>query len=106
MTTPTATALLSLSRDRVRQEVSEQMKALGPADLTTCELVGLLTVLRPAWERVQAQQNPPAALKLVRVSNATPRGLRTESHERPSNKCSARHPLTPNAGGGPTHAAA
>jgi hypothetical protein len=53
MTTPTADDLLSLSRDRVRQEVSELMKTLGPADPTTCEPVGLLTVLGPAWERVQ-----------------------------------------------------
>jgi hypothetical protein len=36
-------------------------------DLTACEMVALLTVVRPAWERKQAKQrNPAPVLELVR----------------------------------------
>jgi hypothetical protein len=36
-------------------------------DLTACEMVALLTILRPAYERrAAAQRQPAAVLKLVR----------------------------------------
>jgi hypothetical protein len=60
-------------------EVEEIMAGEGHItmdDLTGSEMVALLTVLRPAWERKQAKQrNPAPVLELVRVSNATPSGL-------------------------------
>ncbi|AGB25542.1 hypothetical protein Mycsm_05350 [Mycobacterium sp. JS623] len=81
--TPTATAanvsamaatrqevdhLLPLVRDAAWDEVTYLMEALGgKRALTTCEIVALLAVLRPAWERVYAQQREPApVLKLMR----------------------------------------
>jgi hypothetical protein len=51
-------------------EVNEIMAGedhITPADLTACEMVALLTVLRPGWERKRlAQKQPAPVLKLVR----------------------------------------
>jgi hypothetical protein len=54
-------------RDDVQREVVRLLQGLRPGHLTACELFGLLAILRPAKERLDAQQRPPApVLELMR----------------------------------------
>jgi hypothetical protein len=68
-TTPSVDDIVQLGFKLARDEAAEIMG--GPEyitmdDLTACEMVALLTVLRPAWERRQAKQRRPApVLQLV-----------------------------------------
>jgi hypothetical protein len=53
--------------DLAREEVRTIMGEVKERDLTGCEMVALLTVLRPAWERKKARERQPApVLELVR----------------------------------------
>lgn len=47
-------------------ELDDLTARLAMSDLTLYEAVAMVTVLRPVWERVQAENNPPVALELVR----------------------------------------
>jgi hypothetical protein len=48
-------------------EVKTLLTEHAPEDLTACELLAILVILRGAAERLDAQQRPPApVLKLVR----------------------------------------
>jgi hypothetical protein len=67
ITDPTVDDLAQICAALARDEVFEILKEVKPADLTACEMVALLTIIRPAWERKQAEQrNPAPVLKLVR----------------------------------------
>jgi hypothetical protein len=66
MTTPSVDNLASVLRGPAEKELDELLGELRFDDLTTCEMLAFVAILRPAWERRQARQNPPAPLKLVR----------------------------------------
>jgi hypothetical protein len=69
ITDPTVDDLAQLCFALARDEVDEIMGGddhITPADLTACEMVALLTVLRPAWERKRAAERQPVSLELVR----------------------------------------
>jgi hypothetical protein len=60
-TTPTVDDLAQLCAALARDEVCEIMeKEITIDDLTACEVVALLTVLRPVRERRAAAQRQPA----------------------------------------------
>ena len=60
--------LAQLCAALARDEVCEIMEEIKPDDLTACEMVALLAVLRPARERKRlAQRQKVAVLKLVRA---------------------------------------
>jgi hypothetical protein len=66
-TAPSVDELAQLCVALARDEVREIMKEVKPADLTACEMVALLTVLRPALARLDAAaQEPAPVLELVR----------------------------------------
>jgi hypothetical protein len=66
-TEPTVDDVAQLCAALARDEAREIMEEIKPRDLTACEIVALLTIIRPAWERKQAEQrNPAPVLKLVR----------------------------------------
>jgi hypothetical protein len=72
---PSVDELAPLCTALACNEVCEIMEEIKTSDLTACEIVALLTVLRPAWERRQARQrNPASVLQLVKPVE------RTESH--------------------------
>ncbi|MDT5052958.1 MAG: hypothetical protein QOF66_1324 [Mycobacterium sp.] len=49
-----------------REEACEIMEEIKPRDLTACEMVALLTILRPARERKRlAQRQPAPVLQLI-----------------------------------------
>jgi hypothetical protein len=50
-TDPTVDDLAQLCAALARDEACEIMKEIKPGDLTACEIVALLTILRPARER-------------------------------------------------------
>jgi hypothetical protein len=67
MTAQTVDDLAQLCAALARDEACEILEEITPADLTACEMVALLTVLRPVRERcATAQRQPAAVLKLVR----------------------------------------
>jgi hypothetical protein len=69
ITDPTVDDLAELCAALACDEVCEIMEEIKTNDLTACEMVALLTVLRPARERVRlARRQPAAVLKLVRES--------------------------------------
>jgi hypothetical protein len=53
-----------LACDEVR-EITGAPEHITMNDLTACQMVALLTVLRPAWERRQARQRKPAAVLAI-----------------------------------------
>jgi hypothetical protein len=58
--------LAELCAALAREEACEIMEEIEPRDLTACEIVALLTVLRPARERKRlAQRQPAPVLELV-----------------------------------------
>jgi hypothetical protein len=50
-------------------DVKTLMTAHAPEDLTACELLAILVILRGAKERLDAQQRPPAPVLELRVRN-------------------------------------
>jgi hypothetical protein len=58
-----ASVLLGPANAEVERLMRED---LTMGDLTACELLALLAILRAAWECKQAQQNPPVPLGLAR----------------------------------------
>jgi hypothetical protein len=67
MTTPNVDDLAELCAALARDEASEIMKEIRMADLTACEIVALLTSLRPARARKRlCQRQPSPVLELVR----------------------------------------
>jgi hypothetical protein len=67
ITDPTVDDLAQNCFALARDEVCEIMEVIKPRDLTGCEIVALLTILRPARERRAAAQRQPApVLELVR----------------------------------------
>ena len=73
ITDPIVDDLAQLCFALARDEACEILEAIKPADLTTCEMVALLTVLRPARERKRLAQTQQAPV-LQRVTCRTPRG--------------------------------
>jgi hypothetical protein len=66
ITDPTVDDLAELCAALARAEVWEIFQEICPDDMTACEIVALLTVLRPARERRAATRRQPApVLKLV-----------------------------------------
>ena len=66
ITDPTVDDLAELCAALAREEACEIMEEIKPRDLTACEIVALLTILRPARERVRlAQRQPAPVLTLV-----------------------------------------
>jgi hypothetical protein len=62
-TAPTVDSLAQLCFSLACDEVMEIMDGpqhIGLEDLTACELVALLAIVRPAWERRRAAQRQPA----------------------------------------------
>jgi hypothetical protein len=62
-TTPTVDDLAQLCFAQACDEVQEIMDGedyIGMQDLTPCEMIALLAILRPAWERRRAAQMQPA----------------------------------------------
>jgi hypothetical protein len=51
---------------------------LEPRDLTGCEAVALLTLLRSVQERVRAQNNPPRVARTCAI-RSSPEGLAPDS---------------------------
>jgi hypothetical protein len=82
MTTAYGTSIDAIAervlRDDAQWDVKTLMTAHAPEDLTACELLAILVILRGAAERIDAQQRPPApVLKLRRgrkSSSAKQRG--------------------------------
>jgi hypothetical protein len=74
-TDPTVDDLAQLCAALARDEACEIMEEIYVDDLTACEMVALLTVLRPARERKRlAQRQPAQVLELVRpLSVGSPR---------------------------------
>jgi hypothetical protein len=48
-------------------DVKTLLTAHAPEDLTACELLAILVILRGAKERLEAQQRPPAPVLELRV---------------------------------------
>jgi len=66
-TNPTVDDLAQLCAALAREEACEIMEEIKPRDLTACEIIALLTILRPARERKRlAQRQPAPVLELVR----------------------------------------
>jgi hypothetical protein len=69
-TNPTVDNLALLCFELACDEVTEILggsERITMDDMTPCELVAMLTVIRPAWERRRlAQRQPATVLKLVR----------------------------------------
>jgi hypothetical protein len=66
-TDPTVDDLAQLCAELAREEACEIMEEIKPHDLTACEIVALLTILRPARERrAAAQRQSAAVVELVR----------------------------------------
>jgi hypothetical protein len=66
ITDPSVDDLASPCLPLARREVCRILDGVEPDDLTACEMVALLAVLRPAYERVQTVEAQPVPLKLVR----------------------------------------
>jgi hypothetical protein len=67
ITDPTVDDLAQLCFELACNEVREIMGEVKPGDMTACEIVALLTILRPAFERKRAAARQPApVLELVR----------------------------------------
>jgi hypothetical protein len=62
ITDPTVDDLAELCAELAREEVREIMEEIKPDDLTACEIVAMLTVLRPARERRRRQPAPVLTL--------------------------------------------
>jgi hypothetical protein len=60
ITDPTVDDLAQLCFELARHEVREIFEEIKPADMTACEMVALLTILRPARERKRLAQRQPA----------------------------------------------
>jgi hypothetical protein len=77
-------------------EVQEIMGGEGHlylTDMTACEMVALLTILRPARERKRlAQRQPAAVLKLVALGHAR-RVLGSNLSPRPATCCPGGGPI-------------
>jgi hypothetical protein len=66
ITDPTVDDFAQLCAALACDEVCEIMEEINTNDLTACEMVALLTILRPARERRAAAQRQPApVLELV-----------------------------------------
>jgi hypothetical protein len=66
ITDPTVDDLAQICAALARYEVREIMVDIKPDDLTACEIVALLTLMRPARERKRlAQRQPAPVLTLV-----------------------------------------
>jgi hypothetical protein len=66
-------------RDDVTDEVKRCLDGMRPMDLTACELFGLLAILRPAKERLDAQQRPAAPVLELRAGRKSSRAKRRGS---------------------------
>jgi hypothetical protein len=69
MTTTNVDDLAELCAVLARDEASEIMREVPMDDLTACEIVALLTILRPARERTRLRQRQAAP-----VLTLVPRG--------------------------------
>jgi hypothetical protein len=67
ITDPTVDDLAQLCAAMARDEACEIMQEIKPRDLTACEIVALLTVLRPARERKRVAERQPAPVLELRV---------------------------------------
>jgi hypothetical protein len=65
MTNASIDELAGVLRPKVTLEVHDLIENLHPSDLTMCELVGMLAILRAANERTLGVP-PPAKLALLR----------------------------------------
>ena len=78
-TTPTVDDLAELCAALARDEVFEIMEEIYVDDLTACEMVALLTVLRPVRERKRlSKSRPRLCLRWCRDRTGT-----TKVHDRP-----------------------
>jgi hypothetical protein len=64
---PSVDGLEPLWRPAVVDEVCDLMKALRPSDLTGCEVLGLLALLRSAMDRV-GSYGPATTASIVKLS--------------------------------------
>jgi hypothetical protein len=63
MTSATVDSFAELGFAQACDEVMEILggdKHIGLEDLTACEMIAMLTIVRPAWERRAAAQRQPA----------------------------------------------
>jgi hypothetical protein len=65
ITDPSVDDLAGICLPLASREVRRILDLVGPEDLNACEMVALLAVLRPAYQRVQAVEAQPVSLKLV-----------------------------------------
>lgn len=65
--------LLDLVFRPAEVEFRDLINALHIGDLTACELVALVTILRSALERKQSRETEPASLEVVRERGRTKR---------------------------------
>jgi hypothetical protein len=63
---PTVEGLAELCRYAAIGEIQQLMAEINPPDLSAMELIAMLTVLRSAHDRNEAEQTPPPVLELVR----------------------------------------
>jgi hypothetical protein len=90
MTTAYGTSIDAIAERVLREDAMWDVKTLltahAPEDLTACELLAILVILRGAKERLEAQQRPAApVLKLSRGRKSSrAKGLDFKSH--PSDK--------------------
>jgi hypothetical protein len=75
ITNPTVDDLAGILLPAARAELKQQLDSIHPSDLTACEVVALLTLLRPVRERVSVVADTPD-LRLVRSRK---RGRRSPS---------------------------
>jgi hypothetical protein len=75
VTDPTVDAIAQLCFEQVCDELDEIMggeEHIGLEDCTPCELIALLAIVRPVWERQRLAQRQPAPV-LTLVPRAVPR---------------------------------
>lgn len=64
-TAPSIDDFSEVCRHAATYEATELIHTVGPVDLTTCELIGLIAILRPAHERLKSSQHRAEVLKLM-----------------------------------------
>lgn len=65
--------VLELARDTLTEEAMRMIPEVSPSDFTMQELIALMAVVRPVWERQKEQERQPAPvykLELVRPERA------------------------------------
>ncbi len=74
MSQPNIDQLANILRPSALREMNVLMGEMRPSDLTSCELVTILTALRAAAERKRTVDTPPVQLSVVRPQRRRKKG--------------------------------